>query len=180
MKRPWFQEDGGARFQVENRAFENHFPQFKWGLQAGFYGQGYGWSGEIRPYPNLPDKFLLHVIPDSGPGDSFPPRIPPIFCIRPDIRIINGKRHKHIHGYGGICVFLPSDRTWNPFKDKIVDLLNMGCDWLVKHMIYIRTGRWPGEETPHDKEWLKRNVGVNDLCICGSGGKFKKCCLRLI
>ncbi len=48
-------------------------------------------------------------------------------------------------------------------------------DWLVKHMIYVRTSEWPGPEAPHEPEELIREVGVNEPCPCGSGKKFKKC-----
>ena len=30
---------------------------------------------------------------------------------------------------------------------------------------------------PTKEQWKSRKLGRNELCLCGSGKKFKKCCL---
>jgi len=51
-------------------------------------------------------------------------------------------------------------------------------DWLRDHI-----QNWPGEEKffipiePTVKQLKRGKVGRNDYCPCGSGKKFKKCCL---
>jgi uncharacterized protein len=57
--------------------------------------------------------------------------------------------------------------TWYGFSDKYV----------------VDKERWTS--TPIEQQWTRepavnvhRNVGRNDPCPCGSGKKFKKCCLN--
>ena len=35
-----------------------------------------------------------------------------------------------------------------------------------------------GEQVVHGEKLLEEKLGRNDLCPCGSGKRFKKCCLK--
>ena len=58
------------------------------------------------------------------------------------------------------------DETPEPFDDELIQKLFL---LLYHNLVYDQEGQW---------KRVERSVGRNDKCICGSGMKFKKCCIR--
>ena len=74
---------------------------------------------------------------------------------------------------------LLKDRNYQPFRDTVAEL----SGWYGYSEDFIRQKKISQNRVP---DFLSapavnsyRDVGRNDPCPCGSGNKFKKCCLAL-
>lgn len=138
-----------------------------------------------RPHstPNYSDR-LLHV--DTGFQLRLvvfrPPREPRVFCFSPEVSKRMFPSHPHMNSDDSCCSYFPSDRTLPRNRQTLVLLLNFTAIWLAKHIVWEDTGGneeaiWLGDAAGHSIREILSQVGRNDPCICGSGDKFKRCCL---
>ena len=103
----------------------------------------------------------------------------------------------HIERDWKLCLFVPGESEIDfTSPNSLNDLFAVLHTYLVKQRIYQRrlarerlTGvpaRWPGEERSHGIAGVKEaiqsmgRIGRNDACPCGSGEKYKRCCMKKI
>ena len=103
----------------------------------------------------------------------------------------------HIERDWKLCLFVPGESDIDfGSPDSLNDLFAVLQTYLVKQRIFQRrlvrerfTGvpaHWPGEERSHGIAGVKEaiqtmgKVGRNDACPCGSGEKYKRCCMKNI
>lgn len=103
----------------------------------------------------------------------------------------------HIERDWKLCLFVPGECGIDFRKaDSLSELFAILHTYLIKQRIFQRrlmreriTGepaRWPGEERSHGVAGVEEairamgGIGRNDLCPCGSGRKYKRCCMREI
>lgn len=138
-----------------------------------------------RPHsaPNYLDR-LLHADTEFQLRVTVfrPPREPRVFCFSPEVSKRTFPFHPHINSDGSCCSYFPSDRALPWSRHTLVALLNFTAIWLAKHIVWQDTGGdeeaiWLGDAAGHSVREVVRQVGRNDPCPCGSGEKFKRCCL---
>ena len=105
--------------------------------------------------------------------------------------------NSHINGDWSLCLFVPGDSGIDFRRDDALNaLFAVLHTFLFKEHLYQRdlalqsfTGRravWPGEARSHGLAGVaevireKGGVGRNESCPCGSGKKYKVCCMRRI
>lgn len=118
-----------------------------------------------------------------------PPLIPYAVCMVPEISWRTHPRHPHLFqgeapftypSLAALCPFLPSDNVWQWGRDSVARLVDFVSIWLVNHMVYDRTGRWPGAAARHDSKWLLENVRAESVpCVCGNPVPYENCCRPL-
>jgi len=112
-----------------------------------------------------------------------------------------GRREKcgddHIEQDWRLCLFVPGESGIDfANANSLNDLFAVLHTYLVKQRIFQRrlvrqrlTGvlaHWPGEERSHGLAGVKEAIremgmiGRNDPCPCGSGEKYKRCCMKRI
>jgi uncharacterized protein len=69
----------------------------------------------------------------------------------------------------------PAPNEYAPFEDAIAELGPWHVVPVGDQGLGDDASAWPGRPEPALNPF--RNVGRNDPCPCGSGKKFKKCCL---
>lgn len=112
---------------------------------------------------------------------AYPPKADPrAFAIDPKIsrRVFPG--HPHLYG-NALCPYTPSDGIWMWDSHNVADFLDYISIWLGRHLVWEQTGacnggKWIGPWAPHEPQELLDYVGREDLCPCGSGRKYKRCC----
>lgn len=102
-------------------------------------------------------------------------------------------RDAHIEADWKLCLFVPRESGIKfERSDSLENLFACIHTFLFKEYIYQRDLRragaigepavWPGPARAHGFEGIRevignRKIGRNELCPCGSGRKFKHCCL---
>lgn len=86
----------------------------------------------------------------------------------------------------GYDVEMPSEKSGPPvwtMMERDGDVINFSIDGKKRDAVNIKTGK-DAKQMRRDAAHAKtaasgqRRLGRNDLCHCGSGKKFKKCCIR--
>lgn len=86
---------------------------------------------------------------------------------------------KHLNRDGTICAYAPWENVWLWQRDTVADFIGQALTWLIKWTIWCQAAVWPGREIQHHTAYLLKTIGRNGECRCGSGKKYKKCCLTL-
>jgi hypothetical protein len=106
---------------------------------------------------------------------------------------MNG-RDSHIEADWRLCLYVPLESGIRfERNDALAHLFESVHTFLIRERIYQRDLRrakvsgvqaeWPGPDRSHGDRGLIEAMrehgkpGRNDACVCGSGLKFKKCCL---
>lgn len=103
----------------------------------------------------------------------------------------------HIEDDWRLCLFVPGESEIDFARsDSLTELFAVLTTFLRKERIYQRdlsremlTGKkavWPGEARDHGIKGIReairdrRGISRNEPCLCGSGKKFKRCCMDSI
>ena len=104
-------------------------------------------------------------------------------------------RDSHIEPTWRMCLFVPleSGIDFND-GDSLLQLFPLIHTFLIRERIYQRDWKreaatkiapvWPGPDRSHGSDGLVEAIlahgglGRNEPCVCGSGEKFKRCCLH--
>jgi SEC-C motif len=127
---------------------------------------------------NMDARFEVKVL-------VYPPeKHPQATCLKPKISRRLFPQHPHLYGDEILCPYRPSDNVleWN--RKTVVQFLDFVSIWLARHLVWERTGAcaggiWLGPSAGHAPRELLGTVGRNDPCPCGSGKKYKRCCMEL-
>ena len=136
---------------------------------------------------------LRFVYPQTFPARNQPPSV---YLESHHDRWAKGG-NSHIESDWKLCLFVPGESGIDfADDDSIKDLLGVVHTFLLKERIYqrrlVRTqlhgGRalWPGADRSHGIQGIREaiqdmgGIGRNDPCPCGSGEKFKKCCINKV
>lgn len=97
---------------------------------------------------------------------------------------IERKLDNHFYKDGSCCLGIFGNRKPNNLLSFIRDYILPYFVWQAYYKKYAKKPPWG--EYSHDKRGLqefareKKKEGRNSLCYCGSGKKFKYCCLKQI
>lgn len=136
---------------------------------------------------------LRFVYPPTFPSRNQPPSV---YLESHRDRWENGG-NSHIEGDWKLCLFVPGESRINFAEDEsLKKLLGVVHTFLLKERIYQRRlataqlrggiAEWPGPDRSHGLQGIREairdmgGVGRNDPCPCGSGKKFKKCCIHKV
>jgi hypothetical protein len=187
----WYERDS-ARWQAEQRMGSQILDDFR----SGIGNDGLAFL-----------EGVFHVRSQRGHYyDSVKLRVeyPPIFPERgtvPKVILLSHRdrwKHggdSHINSDWSLCLFVPGESGIDfGHNNSLNDLFAVVQTFLFKEFLYQRdlkredlTGVkavWPGEARAHGLAGIaeavrdKGKVGRNEPCLCGSGKKFKVCCLR--
>lgn len=122
-----------ARLVQEQKAMQQRFPKFE--LRR--VSEGLAWYGTL-----CPNKGNYYEIAIVYPSD-FPHSAPKVYPIRP--KVSSGK---HQYKDGSLCLFYPSDRTWQS-NTTAATVVAWAATWLFCYESYEATGHWPGRAAPH-------------------------------
>lgn len=103
--------------------------------------------------------------------------------------------NSHIENDWKLCLFVPVESGINfRAETSLNDLFAIIHTFLLKQRIYQRrlarakilggTAEWPGPDRSHGIQGIREavqdmgGVGRNEPCPCGSGKKYKRCCMR--
>jgi len=84
----------------------------------------------------------------------------------------------HMYGEKFICAYAPWEGVWKWQRDTVADYMGHILTWLIKWTVWCQAKIWIGPEISHSPSFLLRRIGRNQECRCGSGVKYKKCCLQ--
>jgi hypothetical protein len=85
-----------------------------------------------------------------------------------------GPRHTNFPD-GSVCAFAPADGTWR-VGDPVVELLDLYSVWALRHLHFEVFSHWPGPQTDFLPYERMTEVRTTELCTCGSGRSYEKCC----
>jgi hypothetical protein len=165
--------------ELERQAMSLEFPQFQYKHKL-INGRSFEcWEGYITPIPELDRSFKIR----GEYRENYPPSIPKIYGMWPRLSKSKIPKHPHLNGDGSLCIFLPSDpqiqtKIWKPEQNTMADMLYLTSEWLICHLYWERYEIWPKESAPCGEDYIKRHIGKNDDCYCGSGKKFMNCCMK--
>jgi hypothetical protein len=87
--------------------------------------------------------------------------------------VIPLKKMNHVWGNGAMCAFIASDFDW--MRETVADCMNHHAIWLVKQIVFLKTGTWLGSQHINDPAYHLSILKPNDKCWCGSGHRYKRC-----
>lgn len=123
-------------------------------------------SHGMRLVPNQIDMhFQLEV---TYNGTSGMPRCRVISSSKPLLK------QNHVWNDGAMCAFLASDWNWESLT--VADAMRDHFIWLVKWMVFNATDTWIGSEHENHPAYHLQKVGKKNLCWCGSGIQYRRCC----
>jgi len=186
---PWYDETP-ARWQNEQALAK----EFMNDVQAGLDQEGKAYlTGTFRvlsEHGHEYGAFRLRIVYPAG----FPRRklVPAVYLDSHRGRWKNCA-DAHIESDWKLCFCVPGESEIDfAREDSLKQLFACLRTFLLKEWLYQRdlirqelTGKpaeWPGDARPHGIEGVRevvkeRRLGRNSLCPCGSGKKFKKCCM---
>lgn len=138
---------------------------------------------ELIHLPNCPERHCEHPWMDADleldrefelrityPGKEALPRC---YVISP---LIPKEKQNHMWADGAMCAFLASEGVWDWRTHTVADFFPHALVWLVKWMVYDKTGIWIGAQHNSSPQYHLQIIGGNDTCWCGSGRSYRKCC----
>ncbi len=199
-RRPWYERDGGLRLARDRALVHEHYPELNYHVDD--YSGRVQLQGTmtLRTESGVPKRFRVCV---KFPED-YPDREPRIyetggrFPREPD---------RHMLPDGLCCLWLRPESKWNTEDpDCLLPFLDEALLFFERQLIHemYPDEPWPGGERSHgiqgyrdyvrellgDDESLlsalspvlagTSNLGRNVYCPCGSGAKYKKCCLSRV
>lgn len=198
--RPWYERDGGARLAQDEALVREHYPGLRHRFDA--YA-GRAWlegTMTLRTASGVPVRFRVRVeFPDGYPNRE--PRIYETvgrFPRDPD---------RHMLPDGLCCLWLRPESKWDAKDpDSLLRFLDEAILFFERQLIYemYPDEPWPGGERGHGEHGYEEyvlellggdenllsalapvfagaaRVGRNDACPCGSGTKYKRCCLARV
>jgi hypothetical protein len=191
MNAPEWYETNPARWQAEQDIARGVLR----GFQAGVDGKGRAFlAGEVSllsDHGHEYGPFGIRIVYPVG----FPERgrVPAVYLESHRDQWKN-VRDSHIEADWTLCLFVPGESQIDFTRSNSVgDLLACLGTFLLKERLYQQalarealTGlpaRWLGHQRSHGRRGIREavrdrgRVGRNEACICGSGKKFKNCCL---
>lgn len=196
-RRPWYECDGGVRLAHDETLVGEHYPELRYRADA--YTGRIALEGTItlRTESGIPIRVATRVEFPDDYSDQEPMVYETAgrFPWDPDRHILPG---------GRCCLWLRPESKWDPKDpDGLLHLLDETVLFFERQLIHelYPDAPWPGGERSHgllgyaeyiserlggDEERLSAmkpvligalHVGRNTTCPCGSGAKYKKCCL---
>lgn len=196
-RKPWHERDGGARLAHDEALVREHYPGLRHRVDDYTSRARLEGTMTLRTESGVPTRFRVRVeFPDGYPNRE--PRIYETagrFPRAPD---------RHMLPDGLCCLWLRPESKWDPEdRDSLLHFLDEAILFFERQLIYemYPDEPWPGGARGHgllgyrdyvlellgeDEELLSAlapilaggsRVGRNDRCLCGSGTKYKKCCL---
>lgn len=190
---PWY-EESTSRWQREQQLAAAILDNFEAAIdddgRACFRGDLDICSEHGHVYESVRLRF---VYPPTFPARNQPPSV---YLESHRDRWKNGG-YSHIESDWKLCLFVPGESRINFAEDEsLKKLLGVVHTFLLKERIYQRRlamaqlrggiAEWPGPDRSHGLQGIREairdmgGVGRNDPCPCGSGKKFKKCCIQKV
>ncbi len=198
--RPWYERDGGVRLAHDKALVREHYPGLDHHVDD--FARRVWLEGAItlRTESGIPTRIGARVeFPDNYPRQE--PRVletTGLFPREPD---------RHLLPDGRCCLWLGPESKWDPNdSDCLLHFLDETALFFERQLIHDLDpdAPWPGGERGHgelgyaeyvlellgnDERLLSAlapvlagdfKVGRNAPCPCGSGRKYKKCCLNRV
>lgn len=168
------------------------------GFEAGVDGQGQVFiAGEVSLFSEHGHRygpFRIRIVYPGGFLERV--RVPAVYLESHQDQWKN-VRDSHIEADWKLCLFVPGESQVDFTRsDSLSDLFACLGTFLLRERLYQqslvrealtgRPARWPGHQRSHGRQGIKEAVrdrgwvGRNEPCICGSGKKFRNCCLDKI
>jgi hypothetical protein len=143
------------------------------------------WTLHGQHYPNWEDWFCQKC--ETAHVKTPLSEIPPKKILEQRKRYKEWKKHDFERLFNGLISF-GTDPFINMFSEPGSDVRIMESDAGQAELDKQERERKAEERRLHEEEKAKvreeilkyRKIGRNDLCLCGSGLKYKKCCLTRI
>ena len=187
-------EANPTRWKQEQELAAKLLDDFEYGLddqgRAYLTGVFHVYSEHDHPYESVQLRF---VYPPTFPNRQQPPSV---------YLVSHRDRWEkcgdaHIESDWKLCMFVPGESGIDFQKpDSFNELFAVLHTYLFKQHIFQQRllrerfsgepARWPGEERSHGIAGVTEavramgKVGRNDPCPCGSGQKYKRCCIKRI
>lgn len=187
----WYDDDP-LRWQREQRLAAATLEGFEAGIDGDGHAYLRGWLELCSEHGHVYESVQVHFLyPPTFPARNQPPSV---YLESHRDRWRNGG-DSHIESDWRLCVFVPGESGIDFAQDtSLKNLLGILHTFLLKERIYQRRlswshmwggiAQWPGPDRSHGLQGIREairdmgGIGRNDPCPCGSGLKFKKCCMR--
>jgi len=115
-----------------------------------------------------------------------PPGFPIARSLRPriDWHHPSGPPPHLLNDIDALCVLFPADGAWTWPVHGVREYANYTAIWLGKHLAWVEARErgvgiedaWPGSVVGHELSEISRLLDPTDLCRCGSGKTYGRCC----
>jgi hypothetical protein len=97
------------------------------------------WEGEVTP-SSLSRKYLLKLVYKRNNGVQ-------VYIAEPKLELAKGEKflpHVYSTPKQRLCLYLPSENSWNISKLYVKTLIPWACEWLFHYEIWLGSGVWHG------------------------------------
>ncbi len=135
----WETEEGRKRLAVEKMMMNQTYPGY--GKLTLDCERRLFWKMTFQI--KFDDRIIDCIVQIFYPEKDYPAAAPRAYVIKPNV-----SESPHKYKEGNICLFHPRYKShgWDPSSSTAVSIATWSIDWLLAHLTWKNTGRWPGKQ----------------------------------
>lgn len=165
----------GEVIAEDSRGLALFFPQFSpplYDLKLRLWYRE-GWLQPLRWWPS---QFGVRLYYDLVPEAL------PLVCVAPPFHPNSPHLWQQVRNgvsFRSICYTFAPDGTvvrGRDYDDDAAEVLRQSLMWLLRYIVWLEFGFWPGEDVGHDPTTIERLTRPTDPCPAHSWRRYGECC----